>query len=257
MIHELFPEYFSIIDFTIAHKKQLLENADLIIAISENTKKDIVKFTNVDPDRIRVIYHGNPFERMTEFSPVNTITYPKIFEKPYVLFVGTRSIYKNFIFFITSVSVLLHKYDELHVCCAGGGPFTPREKQIFSKLNILHKVHYFQTNDYITKNLYLHAQLFIFPSLYEGFGLPVLEAFSCGCPAVLSNTSSLPEIGGDAAIYIEPDNAESIVQGIERVLFNQDVKEDLRRKGYNRLTLFSWEKTAFKTKKVYDNLLYQ
>ena len=125
------------------------------------------------------------------------------------------------------------------------------------KMNILHKVHHVKINDTILKNLYKNAQAFIFPSLYEGFGLPVLEAFSCGCPVILNNSSSLPEIGGDGAIYFEPGDRESIICAVETVLFNEKFREDLIKKGYERLKFFSWEKTADSTKKVYNNLLYQ
>jgi glycosyltransferase involved in cell wall biosynthesis len=105
--------------------------------------------------------------------------------------------------------------------------------------------------------LYRKATLFVFPSLYEGFGIPVLEAFSCGCPVAASNCSSLPEVGGDAVNYFDPYNSDSIKNVIEDILYNRAVQDSLRFRGFQRLKLFSWEKTALKTKKVYDNLLYQ
>jgi glycosyltransferase involved in cell wall biosynthesis len=107
------------------------------------------------------------------------------------------------------------------------------------------------------KNLYKNAQAFVFPSLYEGFGLPVLEAFSCGCPAILSNASSLPEIGDDGAIYFNPYDNESITNAIEKVLFDEKFRYNLIQKGFDRLKFFSWDKTAISTKKVYDSLLHQ
>jgi glycosyltransferase involved in cell wall biosynthesis len=171
--------------------------------------------------------------------------------------VGGRSAYKNFNFFIESVAGILLKNEDLQVVCAGSLPFTDKEKKFLKNLNILHKVHHIRINDKILKNLYKNAQAFIFPSLYEGFGLPVLEAFSCGCPVILNNSSSLPEIGGDGAIYFEPDNRESIICAVETVLFNEKYREDLIKKGFERLKFFSWEKTANSTKKVYNNLLHQ
>ena len=255
MIHELFPHYFKASDKTRGWKKNLIEHARGIIAISENTKKDIIKFTDVDPDRVHVIYLGNPLEHLNEPSQNNTFSVSPIDGKPYLLFVGSRSSYKNFIFFIQSVGEMLIKYDGLQVICAGSSPFSREEKSVLKKMDILHKVKHVKVNDAIMKNLYKNARAFIFPSLYEGFGLPILEAFSCGCPAILSNSSSLPEIGGDAAIYFDPNNRESIICAVETVLFNEKYREDLIKKGSERLKFFSWEKAAISTKKVYNDLL--
>ena len=256
MIHEHFPNYFKANDQTRVWKKQLIENAAIIIAISENTKQDILKFTNADPDRIHVIYLGNPFEHINheQSTPGPDVL---LFEKPYLLFVGDRSRYKNFDFFIESVAEMLFKHDELHVICAGSSPFTNEEKKLLKNLNISHKVHHIKINDTILKNLYQNARAFVFPSIYEGFGLPILEAFSCGCPAIISKSSSLPEIGGDGAIYFNPSDKESIILAIENVLFNERNRDNLIEKGYDRLKFFSWEKTANKTKKNYENLLNQ
>jgi len=257
MIHEIFPQYFKAKDQTTVWKKQLIENATAIIAISEKTKGDIIKFTNADPDRIHVIYLGNPFDHMS--SPARNISSQDspVFNNPYLLFVGDRPAYKNFNFFIDSIADLLRKNGGLHIVCAGSLPFTHEEKKFLKNLDIFNKVHHVKINDTILKNLYQNARAFIFPSLYEGFGLPVLEAYSCGCPAIISRSSSLPEIGGDGAIYFEPLDRESIISAVETVLFNENYRQDLIKKGYNRLKFFSWEKTADSTKKVYNNLLYE
>jgi glycosyltransferase involved in cell wall biosynthesis len=257
MIHELFPKYFKASDRTKVWKKQLIEDAGAIIAISENTKQDIIKFTDVDPNRVQVIHLGNPFEYVNEPPQINTSLELPAFGKSYLLFVGGRPAYKNFNFFIESMAELLRKNEGLHVVCAGSLPFTNEEKQSFKNMNILHKVHHVKVNDIILKNLYKSARAFVFPSLYEGFGLPVLEAFSCGCPAILNNSSSLPEIGGDGAIYFEQGDSKSIICAVETVLFNEKYREDLIKKGSERLKFFSWNKTAISTKKVYDSLLHQ
>lgn len=257
MIHELYPGYFSPNDPTKTWKKKLIEQAEAIIAISESTKSDIIKYTNAEPDRISVVYLGNPFEYLVQSHRVkNNFEHPAL-EEPYILFVGNRNGYKNFIFFIKSVARLLKKDENLRVYCAGGGPFMRPELEILNELNILSKVRFINTNDLIMKHLYENAQAFIFPSLYEGFGLPILEAFSCGCPALLSNSSSLSEVGADAACYFDPNDPESLLQSIETVLSDDHYRETLIRKGFERLKLFSWENTAQGTKKVYDNLLNQ
>jgi glycosyltransferase involved in cell wall biosynthesis len=103
--------------------------------------------------------------------------------------------------------------------------------------------------------LYRNAQAFVFPSLYEGFGLPILEAFSCGCPVIASNSSSLPEIGGNAVQYFDPRDAASLQDAIDRVITNTTFRSDLKRKGDERLKDFSWKTSARKTKKVYEAVL--
>lgn len=257
MIHEIYPQYFSRRDHTKLWKKKLIEQADAIIAISENTKKDIIKYTNADSDKISVIYLGNPLESMNSPDQTKNNIKNTIFETPYLLFVGNRSGYKNFIFFIRSIAKLLKKEENLHVYCAGGGSFTQMELKILNELQISSKVHAIKINDFIIKQLYENAEAFIFPSLYEGFGLPVLEAFSCACPTVLSNSSSLSEIGADAASYFDPKDSQSLLNSIEVVLSDSHYKAQLIKKGIERLKLFSWKNTAIDTKKVYDNLLYQ
>jgi glycosyltransferase involved in cell wall biosynthesis len=255
MIHELFPKYFKPGDQTSVWKKNLIENAGAVIAISENTKQDLLKFTTIDPDMVHVVHLGNPLDNRDYPGRMNIIRDPAVLKKPYLLFVGGRGAYKNFDFFIESVADILYKNEELQVICAGSLPFSPREKKLLEKMNLTNKVHYVKGNDTILKNLYKNAQAFVFPSLYEGFGLPILEAFSSGCPVILSNASSFPEIGGDAAMYFEPYNRESIVRAVEKVLFNERYREELIKKGSERSKLFSWEKTASSTKKVYKTLL--
>ena len=256
MIHELYPDYFPK-DPTKTRKKKLIEQAEVIIAISENTKSDIIKFTDIEPDKISVVYLGNPFEYLDQSHSINNNFGHPVPDDPYILFVGNRTGYKNFIFFIKSVANLLRRDGSLHVCCAGGGPFTQSELEILNELGILSKVRYVKTDDRIMKHLYENARAFIFPSLYEGFGLPVLEAFSCGCPALLSNSSSLLEVGADAAGYFDPDDPETLTQSIEAVLSDDRYREKLIWNGFERLKLFSWKNTAQGTKKVYDSLSYQ
>lgn len=254
MIHELFPGAFSRGDvLKRGWKKQLIENADAIIAISKNTREDILRLTNAEPDHISVIYHGNPFESIKPI-PSNKIE-SVVPEKKYLLFVGNRAGYKNFDFFIRSVAGILKKDAELSVLCAGGGPFSRRELYLLRELRILPKVHYVPIDEPTLRSLYGNAQAFVFPSLYEGFGFPLLEAFSCGCPVIASNSSSLPEIAGEAARYFDPKNADSLVQGIDAILSDSRYRDSLIGKGYNRLNFFSWKKTAKETKQVYRDLL--
>lgn len=251
MIHELFPDMFQRKDNTAIQKKKVIECATKIIAISDNTKADIIKIYDIDPQKIEVTPLATSLQRHT---PDSTLNLPQ----KYILFVGNRGVYKNFTFFINSISSLLDKEKDLYLICAGGGVFLDPEIHLLEDLKIKMKVlHYPIANDSTLSQLYRKAILFVFPSLYEGFGIPVLEAFSCGCPVAASNCSSLPEVGGEAVNYFDPNNSDSIQKIVEDIVHNNSLQDSLRIRGYQRLKLFSWEKTALNTKKVYDNLLSQ
>ncbi len=129
------------------------------------------------------------------------------------------------------------------------------EKEKFKKLNIINKIFQYAANDYILAYLYQKAIAFVFPSLYEGFGIPILEAFSCGCPVIASDASSLPEVAGDAAIYFNPKDKLSILDSIQQVIYKKDLRKQLLNKGYQRIKQFTWKKTAHQTKKLYEGIL--
>jgi glycosyltransferase involved in cell wall biosynthesis len=255
MTHELFPKYFKTPEKIKSQKKFLIEQAGAVIAISENTKRDILKFTDIDPDRVHVVYLGNPLEHQINNPSFNAVVEQTEYGTDYLLFVGGRSGYKNFNFFIESVSKLLHADGGLHVVCAGTEPFNDNEKKLLKSLGVQNRVHHMKINDSSLITLYKNARAFVFPSIYEGFGLPILEAFSCGCPVVLNNSSSLPEIGGDGALYFESGNADSLVCALETVLYDEKLCKDLVSKGFERLKFFSWKKTAMSTKRVYMDLV--
>lgn len=256
MIHELYPDSFSFFDRTKTWKSQLIKRADQIIAISESTKKDIIKLYDIDPNLIHVVYHGNPLEETIKCVDEHNEIDTSMINRRYILFVGNREGYKNFPFLCASISQLINKEKNLFLYCAGGQAFTPMEISLFEEHNIKSKVCHIKPNDCILKQLYKNAEAFIFPSLYEGFGLPILEAFSCGCPTILSNTSSFPEIGGNAAIYFDPKDQSSLSYAIDAVLFDTEYRDILITKGFDRVKDFSWSESAKKTKKIYESILY-
>jgi len=250
MIHELFPGMFPE-DGTAMLKKKVIECATKIIAISDNTKTDIINIYNIDPQKIEVIPLASSLQ-------INTSDIILNLPQKYILFVGHRVANKNFTFFINSISSFLYEEKDLYVICAGSEVFSENEIHLLNKLKIEKQVIYYPIiNDSTLSYIYRNAVLFVFPSLYEGFGIPVLEAFSCGCPVAASNCSSLPEVGGDAANYFDPKNSDSIQKVVEDIVHNGSLQDSLRARGYERLKLFSWKKTALKTKKVYDSLLSQ
>jgi glycosyltransferase involved in cell wall biosynthesis len=251
MIHEIFPDAFDKNDLTRNRKKTLADNAKQIIAISDNTKKDIVKYLDIPEDKIQVIYLADSLSQMknAEFSYVpGSIRVPK----HYLLYIGNRSGYKNFSFLIDGLFPVLKKNADLDIVCAGGGYFSNSEKKMIRNMNMVTRIHHYPADDATLQCLYKKAYAFIFPSLYEGFGIPVLEAFSFGCPAMLSSTSSLPEVGGDSALYFDPLDRTSLTNAVERILSNGTLRKNLIMKGFERSKLFSWEKTASMTKKVYE-----
>ena len=182
MTLEVLPEYFIFdknAENTVKTKKYLIENASRIIAISENTKKDILEFTNVDESKIDIVYHGKPFESLEKTENVGYLP------EKYILFVGQRSKYKNFVSFLIAISEILLKDENLYLICAGGFNFSRTEKEIINSLNLIKKVIYTGIeNENKLIALYKNAVCFIFPSLYEGFGFPILESFQCGCPLI-------------------------------------------------------------------------
>jgi len=250
MIHEIYPEMFSSKDKTSERKKTLAQKATKIIAISENTKKDIIKFLGIDENKIEVIYLGTPFDINNSSSDKINIDLPE----KYILFVGSRGGYKNFYLFVETITPLLIKDNELKVVCVGGGNFKKIEKEKFKRLNIIDKMCQYSVNDNISAYIYQKAVAFVFPSLYEGFGIPILESFACGCPVICSRTSSLPEVAGDATIYFDPTDKLSISSSIQKVIYDNNLRNQLIYKGYQRVKGFTWRETAQKTKRIYESI---
>ena len=252
MIFERFPEYYPLTNHTSKHKHQLCQAAHRIIAISEQTKRDLVHIFQIAPEKIEVIYLGNSLRPLPEAPQSLDTTHipPK-----YILFTGSRKRYKNFYFFLRAIADMLHADRTLHLVCTGE-TLLQEEHAFVTMLGIQPgQVRHIQADDVMLAYLYQHALAFVFPSLYEGFGIPILEAFACGCPAILSNTSSLPEIAGDAAVYFDPKEIHSIREAVLHVITHEHVRADLIARGYERVKLFSWEDTARKTSAIYKQII--
>ena len=240
MTHELFKENFSFYDKTIKQKRLLMEKANHIIAISENTKKDILRLTNINETKISVVHHG--YKQYPESAP-------KLFDN-YILFVGGRKGYKNFIRFVESVIPLLKDDRTLNVVCTGV-PFSKDECDYFKANNIGSQIKHIKASEDILASLYKYARIFVYPSLYEGFGIPILEAFTYGCPVCLSNSSCFPEVAQDAAVYFNPKSTDDIREKIKSLLNSQHQSDELRQKGEKILANFSIEKMVRETVNVY------
>ncbi|MDB5110284.1 MAG: glycosyltransferase family 1 protein, partial [Mucilaginibacter sp.] len=230
-------------------KKQLILRADHIISISENTKNDIVSYYNIDPAKITTIYLAGGFDVIPKNKEMELVDTKHV--KDYILFVGSRSKYKNFNDFATEIAPLLYKYD-LDLLVAGGGKLNLDEINLLKSLNIYDRVvTYSHVSDSHLANLYKNAMVFIFPSLYEGFGIPVLEAMQCQCPVLLSNNSSLPEVGGSAAEYFDPFIKGDLKNVLEKLILNDDARTQMKIKGLQQALKFNWDITAVKHAEVY------
>jgi len=248
MMDELFQTGEKRQQNVIINKKLMAGRASKILTISESSKNDIVNILHINPEKIDVIYLGfnNSVIKSWNKDPL---------PNSYILFVGNRTWYKNFNLFFKSIIPLLHEIPDLKLICAGGGRFTQDETDEIAKNSLNKKVLQYDVSDAELYYLYSSAVCFVFPSLYEGFGIPVLEAFSNDCPAILSNKSSLPEIGGNGALYFDPESEDSIRQCVLKVLNDDDCRNTLIEKGKKRLGLFSWKKCAQETYSFYKNVL--
>jgi len=249
-IHEKYPEIINSIDKTLEYKKIVLSKAGLILAISNSTKNDLIKIYNIPSEKIEVVYLAASIHKAMSLE-IEKLTLPE----KYVLFVGNRDFYKNFNNFIQAVSPLLNEHKELFLIAAGGGEFTKDETKYFQSMQIENKILYKNADDASLATLYSNALAFIFPTLYEGFGIPALEAMNCDCPVIMSNTSSLPEVGGDAAVYFDPTNMDDMTKKIKSVVFNDGLREELINKAAIQRNKFSFEKTAKYTFEVYKRFL--
>ncbi|MEM2364013.1 MAG: glycosyltransferase [Candidatus Bathyarchaeia archaeon] len=259
-VYDLIPvilDYFSKwppkISVDYMKKMNLLKRfAKKIIAISNNTKQDIIKYLDVPRERIETIYPGvDPkFRYFKE---------PKKFEdNGYILYIGGYEYRKNIQRLIQAYGKLPDALKERYNLVLDIVP----PDAVINELNDLclfhgvsNKVKYVHPNDEELVDLYKGASLLVYPSLYEGFGLPILEAMASGVPVVCSNTSSMPEVAGDSALLANPYDPNDIARKIETVLINEKIREELVRKGLERSRLFDWKTCANRTIAVYDKLV--
>ena len=252
--HDCIKEKFNLNHIDNASKEQkqeLITCASKIIAVSENTKRDLLELYDVESDKIDVVYHSTNF--INHQQPAHFY-----FKTPsnYLLYVGARNDYKNFDNLLKSIKPVLKKHSDVVLLCAGGGNFSEEEIIMMKNLGIENQVihqHFYSDNTLFA--LYQQAIAFVYPSLYEGFGIPILEAFACGCPVVLSNTSCFPEVAEDAALYFETTNKDDLSHKLEEIISNSELRKSLINKGLTRQKAFSVDKKAKETLEVYKSVL--
>jgi glycosyltransferase involved in cell wall biosynthesis len=250
MIHELFHNEFSARDRTSELKKIAVERADHVICISENTKQDLIRLFDTMPSKISVVHLG--------FDEFDTQSIPSVLGakvKPFLLYVGGRSGYKNFFRFLQAVASSKKLLKDFKVVAFGGGCFSATEGKMISELGFsINQVEQVTGDDYLLGEYYRTATALVYPSLYEGFGIPPLEAMAHNCPVISSNTSSLPEVIGDAAEFFNPLIVEEMAHAIKTVVYSDRRIKELQRKGVSRLSRYSWGKCSRETLEVYQSL---
>jgi glycosyltransferase involved in cell wall biosynthesis len=243
LIYEKYPDNYDY-QQSLKKKRESLKNAEEIICVSESTKNELLKYYELDEKKISVIYHG--YDHLN-----NEINHIKSNNNNFILYVGSRGRHKNFKNFIAAYCINKHTFNKVKIICIGGGNFSLDEKKEFSKYKInTNYIINIQGNDNMLKILYANAKFLIYPSTDEGFGIPVLEAMSLKCPVLISDIPSLKEIAGEAGIYFNPYDIESISEKID-FYFNCSNISSYVKSGLINLKRFSWEKCAKETIKVY------
>lgn len=260
--HILFPEYlpnklawyYSKFMIGLATKR-----ADKILTVSKNTKQDLVKYFNINPKKIIVTYNGVS----EKFKVIDKLSYKYIYSKykieenkKIILYVGNKKPHKN-------LEILLKAFSKSKFKESSRLVFVGKDFDNYKDLNALSKklrldnyiIHTGIISDEELVYFYNLADIFVFPSLYEGFGIPPLEAMACGTPVISSNTSSMPEVLGDAAYLVNPNNVYKFKDAIDKVLEDNSLRDKLIRKGLERVKIFTWDKCINKTKIVFSKLL--
>ncbi len=249
MIHELMPQYFENDPYNVVEFKSILiKKASKIIAVSNNTKKDILKFyPQIDPDKIEVIYHGSSIK----IEPNVKVDLPP----NYILYVGSRADYKNFKFLVKAITPLLKANPNLKLLAAGGGKFDDDELKWIKSLCLENQIVQKSFKENELGHFYQNAEFFVFPSLYEGFGIPVLEAMASGCPIILTKHGSFPEIAGEAGIYFDSNSEEDLRDKIQMLLNDKKLRAKFAKKGLEQVKKYNWNDAAEKCLKVYQEAI--
>jgi len=255
LLHFKYPEYYT--SYGVDMMKLNCETVNImnpvVITDSIAAKEDILFYTNVSEERVFVIPIS--FDEKTCMLPNNPyLLQLEGINKPYLLFLCAIAKNKNLSRVIEAFEIIAEKFPEITLVVAGGKAALP-DTDAISKIENSHFVSRIKVIGYVSDELkhtlYSNALVFLYPSLFEGFGIPVIEAMARSCPVITSNCSSLPEVAGDAAILVDPYNVEQLAYEIERIITSEALQKELRIKGLEQSKLFSWNKTAKMTEDVY------
>lgn len=252
MIHELFSSEFAASDPTSRKKRLCVERADHVLCVSQNTAADLVRLFGVAPEKVSVTHLGVS-EVFSQPRPEDE-TSPH--GRPYLLYVGHRSGYKNFAAAVRAYATSPHLHRDFDLVVFGGFALKRSEQADFEALGLrANAVVQYGGDDAALARAYRHARALVYPSLYEGFGIPPLEAMSAGCAVVCSNRSSIPEVVGEAALMFDPADPDAVREAMERVSFDDGTHAELVAAGQRRATDFSWVRCAERTATIYQRLI--
>jgi glycosyltransferase involved in cell wall biosynthesis len=245
MIMELFQDKINNSDDHIKWKADAIRHANSIICVSENTKTDLLKFFPQVEDKISVIYEGS------EVSYNDSLGNEPVPKEPYFLYVGSRAVYKNFHLLLQAFPKVLGVKKNLKLGIVGS-PLSTEEKKLIGELGINENIEYFGyvSSQHLAK-LYRCSIALVYPSLYEGFGLPPLEAMTCGTAVIAANISSVPEIVGDAGLLIDPYSETELIDSMLSLLQDSSAREKLIQNGISRAKNFSWDDNVNKIVDLY------
>jgi glycosyltransferase involved in cell wall biosynthesis len=249
MIHEKFGNLLNAGEREVIRRKRAsIQRADHLICVSHNTQQDLLEVLDVDPAKVSVVHHGSSLTsaQSAAKSPLS---------RPYLLYVGPRGYYKNFAVLLQAYGQQPAIHREFDLVCFGAGGFTHAEQQEMQNLGVGDRLQHLNGDDRLLADLYSHAAAFVYPSLYEGFGIPPVEAMLLGCPVVCSSAGSIPEVVGEAGRYFDPNSSEDLAANLLAVLGDRTLAQDLITKGRQRAQLFTWNKCATDTYAIYRGLV--
>lgn len=250
MVHEIFHDRIDPYGTHAAIKRRAIDRADAIICVSENTKRDLQRFYRVPDDRISVIYEAPVVDATGEADSEEPV--PEL----YFLYVGSRdAAYKNFALALDGIAALTGRFPDLRLLVVGS-PFEDVDRQEIGRRNLADRVvHLGHLSTARLAGVYRGSLALLYPSLYEGFGIPPLEAMACGTPVIASSVASLPEVVGDAGFLIETGKPDDFVDAMTLVLTDERERQRIVELGRRRVGMFNWTKTAAETASVYRSLL--
>ncbi|MCQ8105485.1 glycosyltransferase family 4 protein [Methylomonas sp. SURF-2] len=251
MIHEKFSGHFPKTDPTSRRKALAVKRADHVICISEQTRQDLIELLGVNPAKTSVVNLGFSLMSQSDSVPESVAR-----ANPFLLYVGERRGYKNFEGLLQAYAMSLTLKNDFDLICFGGGEFTHREKTLLQQFGLSNEnVRQVSGDDALLAGYYRSASAFVYPSLYEGFGIPPLEAMSFNCPVICSGVSSIPEVVGNAGEMFDPCDLDSMRMAVERVVSDNVLQQTLIARGQERIKLFSWHSCAQETLAVYRSIL--
>lgn len=252
-VHDMIPELYPALDsgaLPKAWKEYFCRRASRIVCVSESTKRDVIDIYGIPQDRLEVVHHGIAVAQATRLGHQPTAWVPH----RYILYVGKREAYKNFTAVLSSLC-LLHREDATIELVCAGEKFSREEQSLLHKLGLNKRVHQVKPTDAELRWLYGRALAFVFPSLYEGFGLPILEAFAQRCPVVLARASCFPEVAGEFAWYFDPEDPSDLARAIIDVISDGKSVQALTARARSSLEGREWHTAVKRLEGIYASIV--